>query len=114
MTRTAWSGLTAVGLVAGLALGLMPAAGSSAHAASPGAASGLPSGVPPAALRTEGALPVPAGWPFPEAFPRTSGTGRLAGGGTFWTDFLYDDQGATGVRMTPWQVALAVPYGTYG
>ena len=41
-------------------------------------------------------LPAPAGWPFGEEFPRTCGTGRLADGALFWTDFLYDDHGATG------------------
>src|SRR5205807_10214521 len=34
----------------------------------------LPS-APRAAFRPEPALPVPHGWPFAEAFPRTSGTG---------------------------------------
>ena len=55
---------------------------------------GLPDQVPAAALRPEPSLPAPKGWPFPEAFPRTSGTGRLAGGASYWSDFLYDDRGA--------------------
>ena len=55
---------------------------------------GLPEQVPPAALRVEPTLPAPKGWPFGEAFPRTSGTGRLQGGASFWSDFLYDDRGA--------------------
>src|SRR6202022_2905237 len=60
---------------------------------------GMPEGVPPAARRPEPALPVPAGWPFGEEFPRTCGTSRFAGGALFWTDFLYDDHGATGVLV---------------
>ena len=61
---------------------------------------GMPEGVPPAALRPEPELPAPAGWPFGEEFPRTCGTSRFAGGALFWTDFLYDDHGATGVPVT--------------
>src|SRR3954453_6466736 len=60
---------------------------------------GMPEGVPAAALRPEPELPTPAGWPFGEDFPRTCGTGRFAGGALFWTDFLYDDHGADGVRL---------------
>ena len=37
-------------------------------------------------------------WPFGEEFPRTCGTSRFAGGALFWTDFLYDDHGATASR----------------
>lgn len=40
---------------------------------------GMPEGVPPAAGRPEPKLPVPAGWPFGEEFPRTCGAARLAG-----------------------------------
>lgn len=61
---------------------------------------GMPEGVPPAALRREPALPVPAGWPFGEDFPRTCGTGRFAGGAVFWTDFIYDDHGASGIPVS--------------
>jgi len=59
---------------------------------------GLPQGVPAAASRAEPVLPEPAGaaWPFPSSFPRTSGTGRLAGGAALWSDFVYDDHGAAG------------------
>ena len=60
---------------------------------------GMPEGVPAAALRPEPGLPAPAGWPFGEEFPRTCGTSRFAGGALFWTDFLYDDHGATGVPV---------------
>ena len=60
---------------------------------------GMPEGVPPAARRPELQLPTPAGWPFGEQFPRTCGAGRLAGGALFWTDFIYDDHGATGLPV---------------
>lgn len=66
----------------------------SAHSAA--GVPGLPYGAPPAATRPEPRLPAPAGWPFAEAFPRTSGEGRLAGGASYWSDFLYDDHGAFG------------------
>ena len=73
---------------------------------------GMPEGVPPAARRPEPRLPVPAGWPFGEEFPRTCGAGRLAGGALFWTDFLYDDHGATGVPIGDLKIQ-APPRGTY-
>jgi hypothetical protein len=56
--------------------------------------SGIPSGAPEAAHHAEPALPVPAGWPFTDAFPRTSGTSRLVPGAFEYSDFLYDDHGA--------------------
>jgi hypothetical protein len=73
---------------------------------------GMPEGAPPAARRPEPQLPVPAGWPFGEEFPRTCGTGRLAGGALFWTDFLYDDHGATGLPVGDLKIQ-APPRGTY-
>src|SRR6478609_3782939 len=73
---------------------------------------GMPEGVPAAALRPEPALPAPAGWPFGEEFPRTCGTSRSAGGALFWTDFLYDDHGATGV-LVDIPRGGAPPRGTY-
>ncbi len=73
---------------------------------------GMPEGVPPAARRPEPALPVPAGWPFGEEFPRTCGAGRIAGGAIFWTDFLYDDHGATGLPVGDLKIQ-APPRGTY-
>src|SRR3954466_585053 len=57
----------------------------------------LPDDGPPALYRAEPALPAPAAWPGTESFPRTSGTGRVAAGGLYWTDFLYDDHGAIGM-----------------
>jgi hypothetical protein len=74
---------------------------------------GMPEGVPPAALRPEPRLPAPAGWPFGEEFPRTCGTRRFAGGALFWTDFVYDDHGATGVLIDIPTGGLVPPRGTY-
>ncbi|HTX95104.1 MAG TPA: alpha/beta hydrolase-fold protein [Mycobacterium sp.] len=73
---------------------------------------GMPEGVPPAARRPEPALPAPSGWPFGEEFPRTCGAGRVAGGALFWTDFLYDDHGATGIPIGDLKIQ-APPRGTY-
>src|SRR6185369_15602517 len=73
---------------------------------------GMPEGVPAAALRPEPALPAPAGWPFGEEFPHTCGTSRFAGGALFWSDFLYDDHGATGVLVSVGSGG-APPRGTY-
>jgi pimeloyl-ACP methyl ester carboxylesterase len=74
---------------------------------------GMPEGVPPAALKPEPILPAPEVWPFGEDFPRTCGTGRLADGALFWTDFLYDDHGATGVPVDVPTGGLVPPGGTY-
>ncbi|BBY44211.1 alpha/beta hydrolase-fold protein [Mycolicibacterium celeriflavum] len=74
---------------------------------------GMPEGVPAAALRPEPKLPAPQGWPFGEDFPRTCGTGRYAGGALFWTDFLYDDHGATGLLVDIPTGGLVPPRGTY-
>lgn len=107
--------LAAVALAAGAG-----AVTSGAFAARPGSAPvttsvprGLPTGVPAAALEEQPTLPSPKGWPFGEQFPRTSGTGRLAGGATFWSDFLYDDHGATGIQVSQPIAALAPTDGTY-
>lgn len=91
---------------------LHPAATAPAPPAELVVVDGMPEGVPPAALRPEPQLPVPAGWPFGEEFPRTCGAGRLAGGALFWTDFLYDDHGATGLPIGDLKVQ-APPRGTY-
>ena len=74
-----------------LAIGavLVPFAGSAA--ADP---AGLPVGVPAAATDAEPALSTPRGWPFEQRLSRTSGTGRLHDGASYWTDFVYDDRGA--------------------
>ncbi|HET9718642.1 MAG TPA: hypothetical protein VFP55_01040 [Solirubrobacteraceae bacterium] len=80
-------------------------AGASAHRASstrtahsvPGIP-GLPTGVPPAATARPAQLPTPSRsqWPFPSAFSHTEGSGRLDGGASLWTDFVYDDHGPLG------------------
>ncbi len=58
---------------------------------------GMPADVPPAGAWQPAPLPEPSStaWPFPNTFPQTSGTGRLAGGASLWSDFVYDDYGAT-------------------
>ncbi|HET8976885.1 MAG TPA: prolyl oligopeptidase family serine peptidase [Solirubrobacteraceae bacterium] len=75
-----------------------PATGIGAGAASAAVPPGMPTDVPAAARTPAPAYPEPSrtAWPFPNAFPQTSGTGRLAGGASLWTDFLYDDYGASG------------------
>lgn len=75
--------------------GSVPAPGPAALPGLPG----LPDGVAEAALRPAPTLPVPTGWPFPEAFPKTSGVGRLAGGALEWSDFIADDHGAQGIAV---------------
>src|SRR6201996_8937118 len=62
-----------------------------------GVPSGMPTDVPAAASQAPAPLPEPSptAWPFPSSFPQTSGTGRLAGGASLWTDFVYDDYGAS-------------------
>ncbi len=80
---------------------------------------GLPTGVPAAATAPEPALPEPspAAWPFPNDFSRTSGTGRLDGGASLWTDFLYDDHGpmgsAVGVAAASQVSSLAPVHGGF-
>ncbi|MGB9182931.1 MAG: prolyl oligopeptidase family serine peptidase [Solirubrobacteraceae bacterium] len=58
---------------------------------------GMPSDIPAAASTAAPTLPEPSStaWPFPSTFPQTSGTGRLAGGASLWSDFIYDDYGAS-------------------
>ena len=91
---------------------LHPAAPAPAPPAELVAVDGMPEGVPPAARRPEQQLPAPPNWPFGEEFPRTCGAGRLAGGALFWTDFLYDDHGATGIPVGDLKIQ-APPRGTY-
>jgi predicted esterase len=96
-----------------LGLAVATATTASSPATSPAAPTGLPSGAPPAAHMAEPTIPAPNGWPFPEAFPRTSGTGRYAAGAAYWTDFVYDDHGALGVEHAAPVAGLAPPIGTY-
>ncbi|MBS43042.1 MAG: peptidase [Nocardioides sp.] len=90
LARTS-SALAAAALVAGL-LGLGATAPASAE--SGGGASGVPEGAPAAAHGKEPRLRTPQGWPFAQRLSRTSGTGRLHGGASYWSDFVYDDHGA--------------------
>jgi pimeloyl-ACP methyl ester carboxylesterase len=94
------------------AVAIAPARGDGPSATAP---AGLPSGVPAAALAPEPTLPTPAAtvWPFPDAFPRTMGTGRTVPGAVEWTDFLYDDHGAKGVPRSFPIAGLAPTVGTY-
>jgi len=64
---------------------------------------GMPTDVPAAAADQTSALAEPSGtaWPFPSTFPETSGTGRLTGGASLWTDFIYDDYGASSLEGLP-------------
>lgn len=79
------------------------------------AGSDLPADGPPALYAAEPVLPAAAGWPGPESFPRTSGTGRLAGGAMLWTDWLFDDHGAAGVPLHDLPVTAGSPsFGSYG
>jgi pimeloyl-ACP methyl ester carboxylesterase len=76
---------------------------------------GVPAGAPPAARVPEPRLPAADGWPFSETgFPRTSGTGRLHGGASYWTDFVYDDHGpASTAGLSQPRVGLVPPQGVY-
>jgi len=74
---------------------------------------GIPSGAPPAALQSEPTLPAAHGWSFGDRFPRTSGTGRLGNGASFWTDFVYDDHGAVGPGQGDSPASLAPAKGSY-
>jgi hypothetical protein len=106
--------------------GLLVATGPTAAAGAPVSSAhrhcpaGLPSGIPPAACGRDPALPEPshAVWPFPDtAWPYTEGSGRLAAGAFYWTDYVYDDHGALGNaqgNLTQEKVsALAPPHGSY-
>ncbi|GAC1318942.1 MAG: hypothetical protein NVSMB12_18040 [Acidimicrobiales bacterium] len=96
---------------ASLAASVGPAA--AAPSAPPHRYAGLPDGVPPAALKPEPSLPVPTAWPFPDAFPRTSGASRLVSGAYEYSGFLYGDHGATGVTIAAPVAGLAPTVGTY-
>jgi dienelactone hydrolase len=90
---SALAGIATLAL-AGLAL-VAPAAVPSAAAGVPG----LPDNVPPAAQHPEPGLDPVDGWAFSNAFPRTSGSGRMVGGAQLWSDWLYDDHGASGTPV---------------
>ncbi|HVT20483.1 MAG TPA: peptidase, partial [Mycobacteriales bacterium] len=75
----------------------------------------LPDDAPPALYRPEPNLPAANGWPGSDtAFSRTSGTGRLADGGLYWTDWLYDDHGTTTASIGDPSVTAGSPtFGLY-
>lgn len=95
-------------------VGLVVAMVVPAHAAA-GRGHGLPSDAPHALYAAEPELPKATGWPGSNtAFSRTSGTGRYAGGGYFWTDWLYDDHGTTTASTGDVSVTAGTPsFGTY-
>ena len=72
------------------AVGVLPGAAQ----AEGGVPQDLPTGAPAAATLGEPRLATPDGWPFAQRISRTSGTERLHGGASYWTDFVYDDHGA--------------------
>ncbi len=68
-----------------------------------GVPAGMPTDVPAAASAPDPTLPEPSAtaWPFPSTFPVTSGTGRLEDGASLWSDFIYDDYGASSPEGLP-------------
>jgi pimeloyl-ACP methyl ester carboxylesterase len=73
----------------------------------------LPAGIPDAARASEPLLPSPGSWTYGDGFPRTSGSGRYANGAYFWSDFIYDDNGAIGVPPPTNESSGAPGFGTY-
>src|SRR5437868_6083150 len=65
----------------------------SARSGAGGSVAGLPAGAAAAALVPEPSLTVPTGWRFPDAFSRTSGTGRRIDGALEWSDWVDDAWG---------------------
>lgn len=97
------------GLVTGLVVAVPPTAPPAV------AADDVPDGAPAAVRAAEPRLPVPDGWPFAQELSRTGGTGRLHGGASYWTDFVYDDHGAAvpGGMNLPGTSSLAPAQGVY-
>jgi hypothetical protein len=89
--------------VAGAAAGIVMALCLLTATAAASVPADMPSDVPAAASATPPTLPEPSStaWPFPSTFPQTSGAGRLAGGASLWTDFIYDDYGASNLEGLP-------------
>jgi hypothetical protein len=80
-------------------------------ASAKGLIAGLPAGAAGAALRPAPTLPKPTGWSFPDAFSPTSGTGRLTDGALEWTDWVYDDYGASSPLGLPLnEITLTNPF----
>ncbi len=80
--------LTGLATAAATLLPLAPAT------ATPGVDRDVPASAPAAAHRAEPKLVTPDGWPFDQRLSRTSGTGRMHDGASYWSDFVYDDKGA--------------------
>ena len=80
---------SAVVTAASMAVTLMSPLAAPAHATDD-----VPGGAPAAAHRPEPKLQAPEGWPFDQRLSKTSGTGRLHDGASYWSDFVYDDHGA--------------------
>jgi len=83
------------------ALAIMPNGASAATTHAKGWIPGLPAGAAQAALSAEPPLSKPRGWPFPDAFSPTSGTGRMIDGALEWSDWVYDDYGASSPLGAP-------------
>ncbi|HWA65422.1 MAG TPA: prolyl oligopeptidase family serine peptidase [Mycobacteriales bacterium] len=128
MVRTAFGCLLAtVAAVAAVAATIMPSAAAAAshHPPPPlhrqvsvtdySRPVDLPADAPPALYAPEPKLPAADGWPGSNAaFSRTSGTGRLADGGLYWTDWLYDDHGTTTASPGDLSVTAGSPsFGLY-
>jgi dienelactone hydrolase len=96
-------GLKAALLAAAAATVMAAPLAAAAPASAAGLPAGLPTNAPAAATATQPTLPEPSStaWPFPNAFPQTSGTGRLDGGASLWSDFVYDDYGASTLEGLP-------------
>ena len=73
----------------------------------------LPEGIPAAARVPEPSLPEADGWTFGDGFPRTSGAGRYFKGSYYWSDFIYDDNGAVGAAAPTNESSGAPAFGTY-
>ncbi len=101
-------------LVAALAVGVPTAAAATATSAQADVRD-VPDGAPAAAQRPEPGMRNPDGWPLAQRLSRTAGTGRLHGGGSYWTDFVYDDHGAAlpGGLTLDNTAALAPEQGVY-
>lgn len=74
---------------------------------------GVPSGAPAAGRLTPPSLSPANGWPFAGSPSSTAGTGRLAEGAFYWTDYVYDDYGARGIQTGSPVASLAAPVGTF-
>lgn len=111
MRRPVSRALAVAVTVGAWAVAAPPAATAATGASAP--ATGVPTTAPPAAFAPPPALSPASGWPFPGEPPSTSGVGRLDGGASYWSDFVYDDYGARGVQVAQPVASLAPQAGTY-